>query len=98
MQRWWDALHNEQSALSPALQELTEDMLLSIGKHLGLPPMHRSASRSERSSELEQQLERTLGMLLGFESVRLAMMIDDEGESVGLILRRWPMVDLRRQH
>ena len=46
---------------------------------LGQPSkLHR-----QDGSKLEEQFERTLGMLLGFESVRLAMMIDDTGESIG---------------
>jgi hypothetical protein len=76
-------MHNQPSGISPALQQLTDNILLSLGKHLGMPPKPQSASPNDGSSELEQQFERTLGMLLGFESVRLAMMIDDNENPIG---------------
>ncbi len=83
LQSWWDTLNNQHTRIPPALQTLTNDMLFSIGKHLGMPPTARSSSQDMGSSELEHQFERTLGMLLGFESVRLAMMTDDQGELIG---------------
>jgi hypothetical protein len=83
MQRWWQALSNQQRDLSPPIRDLSEDFLSAIGKHLGMPPRPRLASPKEATSQLEQQFERTLAMLLGFESVRLAMMVDDSGAPAG---------------
>ena len=83
MQRWWEALGHQQKDIAPPIREMSDDLLFAIGHHLGMPPRPRRASPKEAASQLEQQFERTLGMLLGFESVRLAMMIDDIGAPAG---------------
>lgn len=76
---WWQALCDQShQGLSTVLSEPTEDFLEVLGSHLKLPVTKKRGSKGEFSkSELKNQFERTLGMLLGFESVRLAMMIDE---------------------
>ncbi len=83
MQRWWKALRDQQSGIPPAIQDLTSDFLSAIGKHLRVSSRPQPFSKKEGVSTLEKHFERTLGMLLGFESVRLAMMIDDKAETAG---------------
>ncbi len=83
LKQWWVTLGDQsQRGISPALARPSDDFLAVLGRHLELPFKRRIASKIPRSSQLESQFERTLGMLLGFESVRLAMMVDDTGESI----------------
>lgn len=75
--RWWQAFGAQSNELVPKdLRNINKDLLDSLGSLLSLHPRH-SASQTSSSSQLEQEFERTLGMLLGFESVRLAMMTDE---------------------
>ncbi len=80
---WWQALCDQaHSGISSTLSHPSNDFLDVLGTHLKLPIHRRNASRVDTKSQVENQFERTLGMLLGFESVRLAMMIDDTTESI----------------
>lgn len=75
---WWHAFVDQSRELVPSeLDAANNDLLESIGSLLGLA-LYKPVNRSkESSSQLEKEFERTLGMLLGFESVRLAMMTDE---------------------
>lgn len=76
--RWWSAFCRQSYALAPyELHSANRDLLASLGSHLGGLTPERPANVKSSTSQLEQEFERTIGMLLGFESVRLAMMTDD---------------------
>jgi len=73
---------------SEELSDVGHDVVAILGRQLGLRTPQADNSNGEQSSALEKQFERTVGMLLGFESVRLAMMKDtsavmtDDGPAV----------------
>lgn len=73
---WWQN-YTEQLIEGPSeeLSELGRDIATILGHRFDLPTPSRRRDDSD-SSDLEKQFERTAGMLLGFESVRLAMMKD----------------------
>lgn len=79
MASWWKALCKQSHHGIPAtLSRPTDDFLQVLSSHLGMPFVRSKSERiSTTESKLERQFERTLSMLLGFESVRLAMMIDE---------------------
>lgn len=76
---WWKALCKQSHHGIPAtLSSPTDDFLQVLSSHVGMPfARSKSERKSTAESKLEKQFERTLSMLLGFESVRLAMMIDE---------------------
>lgn len=79
MASWWRTLCKQSHHGIPAtLSRPTDDFLQVLSTHVGMPfARSKSSPKSTTESKLEKQFERTLGMLLGFESVRLAMMIDE---------------------
>lgn len=83
MRAWWTAFCGQsRQGMTEALRRATEDLLSVLGRHLGLPVTTSETSNSPlRSGNFESQFEKTLGMLLGFESVRLAMMLDETSKS-----------------
>ena len=90
--QWWQALCEQaHSGVSSTLSHSSDDFLAVLGQHLKLPVTRRSVSRVDSTSRLEKEFERTLGMLLGFESIRLAMMIDDTKETVGRSPATFPL-------
>ncbi len=80
--RWWNAFCEQSAELAPReLYQHNRDLLASLGQLLGLSteglsPEPTRLQKDASVSQLEREFERTLGMLLGFESVRLAMMTD----------------------
>lgn len=75
---WWNLFCAQTYELAPeGLAATNRDLLESLGQLLRLEPAHRLTSKDKAGSQLEKEFERTLGMLLGFESVRLAMMTDE---------------------
>ena len=92
LNEWWQALSDQTNrGHSTPLLEASNDFIAVLGGHFNLPIRKREASPSERTSQLESQFERTLGMLLGFESIRLAMMTDDATEPVGNSPAEFPL-------
>jgi hypothetical protein len=82
MESWWQSLcRQSQQGISPTLQKTNKDFLHVLATHLGLVVPAPQKSRKAEST-LESQLERTIGKLLGFESVRLALMTDDLAEDL----------------
>jgi len=75
---WWRVWsHQITDGVPQALLEGTKDFLYVVGQKLRVLPENRSLFLGGNESRLERQFEKTLGMLLGFQSVRLAMMIED---------------------
>ena len=92
LSQWWQSLCDQtHRGISSTLSQPSDDFLAVLGQHLKLPVKRRSASRIDGTSQLEKEFERTLGMLLGFESIRLAMMIDDTKEAVGQSPATYPL-------
>ena len=74
---WW-ANYTDQLIEGPSeeLSEVGFDVAAILGHRLGLALPSPRQGGSTRSSDLEMQFERSVSMLFGFESVRLAMMKD----------------------
>lgn len=74
MAQWWHQyVRSPLSQTSPELQAVHKYFCRMLARRLDLEFSSRSmASRS--ASALETEFERTVGMLFGFESIRLAMM------------------------
>ncbi len=90
--QWWQALREQaHSGITSTLSPPSDDFLAVLGHHLKLPFARQLASRGEGASQLEKEFERTLGMLIGFESIRLAMMLDDTNEVVGQSPAKFPL-------
>ena len=80
--QWWQQFSNHTNELAPAeLKGANQDLLNTVGNLLALRPLSNRAKTSGTASQLEKEFERTLGMLLGFESVRLAMMTDNVAQT-----------------
>lgn len=81
--KWWDRYCADSlNQSSPELEPVRRYFMEMLARRMELPlPPH--VGRPHRASNLEQQFERTVGMLFGFESVRLAMMEDDQSASRG---------------
>lgn len=81
--RWWSLFCQQSCDLAPKeLAETNRDLLASVGQLLDRDPEYPFMREDNAGSQLEQEFERTLGMLLGFESVRLAMMTDESDAQV----------------
>lgn len=95
---WWTHCTNQLvDGPSEELSDVGHDVVAILGRQLGLRTPQADNSNGEQSSVLEKQFERTVGMLLGFESVRLAMMKDtsavmtDDGPAVSGLPRPFRM-------
>ncbi len=92
LNQWWQTLCDQShGGISSTLSQPSDDLLSVLGNHLKLNFERRSASGNKGKSQLENEFERSLGMLLGFESIRLAMMIDDVTEVVGRSPALYPL-------
>ncbi len=79
---WWRSFCRQSYELAPdELREINSDLLASLGSYLGGLKPERPVKLETSTSQLEREFERTIGMLLGFESVRLAMMTDHTNDS-----------------
>lgn len=76
LKRWWKSFGSTVpdggSAETGAIKEYVTDML---SRRLMLPPLPPKTP-SDKGTVIEKEFERTVSMLFGFESVRLAMMTD----------------------
>ncbi len=73
---WWTTYTGQLiEGPSEELSSLGHEIATILGRQLNLD-VPAQISRSSKSSDLERQFERSLAMLFGFESVRLAMMKD----------------------
>lgn len=92
LNQWWQTLCDQShGGISSTLSQPSDDLLSVLGNHLKLNIERRSASGNKGKSQLENEFERSLGLLLGFESIRLAMMIDDATEVVGRSPALYPL-------
>lgn len=75
-EHWWSA-YTETLVDGPSgeLSEVGREIATIVGRQFGLATPRRF-HRTPSSSDLERQFERSVSMLFGFESVRLAMMDD----------------------
>ncbi len=92
LEDWWTHYATQLvEGPSEELSNVGQEVITILGRQLGLRTPQASNSHGKQSSELEKQFERSVGMLLGFESVRLAMMKDTsavtghEGPSVSAL-------------
>lgn len=77
LEDWWTHYATQLvEGPSDELSSVGKEVITILGRQLGLRTPQASNSHGKQSSELEKQFERSIGMLLGFESVRLAMMKD----------------------
>lgn len=76
LKEWWHSYTRQLvNGASPELSEIGAEVTAILARQLNLiAPV--SDGRELQSSDLERQFERSIGMLFGFESVRLAMMKD----------------------
>lgn len=93
MASWWKALCKQSHHGIPAtLSSPTDDFLQVLSSHVGMPfARSKSERESTTESKLEKHFERTLSMLLGFESVRLAMMIDESPNELSRSKATFPL-------
>jgi hypothetical protein len=89
---WWSVLCEQTyRGIAKPLVVPSEDFLAILGQRMKLSPIGKASARKTSASQLEDQFERTMGMLLGFESIRLAMMIDESSDSVGRVPAMYPL-------
>lgn len=77
LKTWWTNFTEQLvDGTSEELSEVGQSVTAILGRQLSLEIPSRRPRRGTRSSNLEKQFERSVSMLFGFESVRLAMMKD----------------------
>src|SRR6056297_685886 len=76
-QRWWEIFSKVPEETSAEERALHDALLEVLARRHGLPLPHPTASNrgsvAKPSLDLESQFERAIGMLVGLESVKLAM-------------------------
>ncbi|MEW4488180.1 hypothetical protein AB1L42_08870 [Thalassoglobus sp. JC818] len=77
LKKWWFYFTNDDVlTVAEELETVRDYFLDMLARRMQLERPNRR--RRRRSTDLERQFERSVEMLFGFESVRLAMMTDEE--------------------